>query len=156
MKQSLQIFTLIFLLASCSTTNLLTYKYKRHYSESSWISRDTVKNLVQEICHSKPRVIDAGYCHSLSITFKDTSEAITRKILHLEKDTAIINCKYGILSVWFWDYGESGKSKISGEIEILRWSKHKIKLREDIRILDERLEKTYKLKGKRVFRQRRN
>ena len=116
------------ILASCSRTNLLNYKYRIHYEENSIITSNTTFTLYQNVCYNRPGTIDEEFCYDLTLTFLDTTAAKTKKILNLETDTLIIKSRCGKSSVWF----DSGNNKVTGQIEICVWDKNAVTLKENI------------------------
>lgn len=140
--------TLLLVLTSCVSSNVLTYKNRQHFKENSIITSDTIFKLYQNVCYNKPRVIDEEYCYYLKLTFLDTTAAKTNKTLDLQTDTNIVKAEYGIFSVWNWN---NENNKVSGRIEITLWDKDKVTLKENIVATDYRRKESKKFKGIRTF-----
>jgi hypothetical protein len=136
---------LMLLTSSCSK-NLLTYKYKRHFYEHSTFLNDST--FVQSISYNRRRVIDEEYAHKLIFSFYDIAAAKEKKILNLKTDRDIVKTSYDLFSVWNW---EDENYELSGEIEILKWDKNKLKLKEKIKVIDHQRKETYHFVGKRTF-----
>ncbi len=133
---------------ACDSANLLTYKYKKYYKESNTIANDSVFEANQSVCYHKPRVADGGFCSSLSLRFIDTAAAKTKKVLDLQTDTAIVRANYDFNSVWSWD---APSSKITGQIEILKWHKNKLVLKENVQVFLRSKKQIKKFVGIRIF-----
>ncbi len=138
-------------MTSCSHTNLLTYKHKKYYKENSIITNDSIFKLYQNVCYNRPRVIDEEFCYELTLKFIDTSAAKTKRTLNLQADTLIVKASYGIFSIWNW-YDEN--NKVSGEIEIIKWDKNEVVLRENIKANDFNRKETKKFVGTRIFKRK--
>lgn len=134
------IYSALFLFSACSPTNQLHYKCRRHFYEENVIRIKPPFTLSQDICYNRPRVHDEEYCHTLTFTFLDTTAAKAKRVLNLETDTAIVNTDYGVYSTWLW--GEE-PFLVSGRIEILAWNRRRIRLKEQVVVVnakgDERL-----------------
>ena len=137
------------ILTSCSQANLLTYKHRKYYKENSIISSDSTFKLNQNACYNRPGVIDEEFCYDLTLKFVDTSAAKTKTILDLQTDTLIVKAGYGIFSVWNWS---DENNKVSGQIEILKWDKNEVILKENILAVDLRRKETKKFVGTRTFK----
>jgi hypothetical protein len=136
---------LVMLTSSCSK-NLLTYKYKRNFYERSIFLNDST--LLQSISYNRRRVIDEEYTQRLVFSFYDIAAAKEKRILNLKTDRYIVKTNYYLFSVWNW---EDENYELSGEIEILKWDKNKLRLKENIKITDLQRKKTYYFVGKRTF-----
>lgn len=113
--------------SSCST-NVLMLKYRRHFYEHDSVHSAPLV-LEQDVQFNDPRIIDEEYTHSLEITFHDTAAAKRKKVLNLNKDTAIVTVSYENISVWNWF---SNYNIVGGTIKILKWKQHKIVLEENL------------------------
>lgn len=142
------IYCILTILVSCSRPNLLTYKYKRNYSENSVIGKDSPFKLYQTVCYNKRGVIDEEFCYDLTLKFIDTNAAKTKRILDLQSDTLIVKAEYGIFSVWNWG---NENNNVSGQIELLKWTKNKITLKENIQAIDLKRKETKRFVGTRTF-----
>lgn len=142
-------FFLLCTFVSCSWQNLLNYKYFEHYEEKNFFVIDKDVQLSQSICYNKPHIIDEEHCYDLNLIFLDSSLAILKKKIDLETDTSIVKVNYGIFSIWNW---RDENNHISGHVEILAWNNESITLKEDILVVDHRRNNAKKLKGKRVFK----
>lgn len=140
---------LTILASCCSRTNLLTYNYQKYYEENSIITSDSTFKLYQNICYNKPGVIDEEFCYYLTLKFTDTTAAKTKRILDLQTDTLIVKAGYGIFSVWNWS---DENNKVSGQIEILKWDKDEVILKEKVQATDYRRKETKKFIGTRFFK----
>jgi hypothetical protein len=142
-------YCILTILASCSRTNLLTYKHKKNYKEKSIITSDPNFKLDQNVCYNRPAVIDEEFCYHLTLKFIDAAAAITKRILDLQADTLMVKAGYGTVSVWNWS---DENSKVTGQIEILKWDKDEIILKENIRVIDLRRKETKRFMGTRSFK----
>lgn len=148
MKRVICTVIVLMILASCRQANLLTYKRKQYYSESSVISRDSVLTLYQNVCFNIPNMMDEEFCHTLKLSFTDTLAAKTKKVLDLEKDTALVKAQYSRFSVWNWD---SENNQLKGRVEILTWDSSGILLKEKVMVYDYRRKTTRRFTGTRLF-----
>jgi hypothetical protein len=144
-------YFILTILTSCSQTNLLRYRHKKHYKENSIITSDTTFKLYQNVCYNRPGVIDEEFCYELTLTFIDTVAAKTKKILNLATDTSIVKSRYGIFSVWNW---EDENNKVTGQIEIIAWDKNSVTLKENIFASDYRRKETKNYKGTRTYKRK--
>jgi len=140
--------SIILILASCISSNILTYKNKHHYSEENVIMIDSSFKLIQSVCYNKPDIIDEEFCHNLKLTFLDTAMAKAKQTLDLEVDTNIVKAEYGIFSIWNW---ENENNQVSGQIEITYLDTNQAILTEDIIVTDHRRTETKVFKGTRTF-----
>jgi len=139
------------ILTSCSRTNLLTYKHKKYYKENSIITSDSTFKLHQNVCYNRPSVIDEEFCYDLTLKFIDTTAAKTKRIIDLQADTLIVKAGYGVFSVWNWS---DENNKVSGQIEILKWDKNEVTLKENIKVIDFRRKETKKFVGTRTYKRK--
>ena len=139
------------ILTSSCRTNLLTYKHKKYYKENSIITSDSTFKLYQNVCYNKPGVIDEEFCFDLTLKFIDTTAAKTKRILDLQSDTLIVKAGYGIFSVWNWS---DENNKVCGRIEILKWDKDEVIVKENIQAVDFRRKETKKFVGTRTYKRR--
>lgn len=151
MKKLILTYFILTILTSCSQTNLLTYKHKKYYKENSIITNDSIFKLYQNVCYNRPRVIDEEFCYGLTLKFIDTSAAKTKRTLDLQADTLIVKAGYGIFSVWNWS---DENNKVSGQIEIIKWDKNEVILRENIQVNDFGRNETKKFVGTRTFKRK--
>jgi hypothetical protein len=151
MTRLLLIFSLLTILTSCSRTNLLTYKNKKYYYENSIITIDSIFKLFQNIRYNRPGVIDEEFCYCLTLNFIDTTAAKTKRIIDLQMDTSIVKVGYGIFSVWNWS---DENNKVSGRIEIVKWDKNQVILKENIKAVDFRRKETMKFVGTRTYKRK--
>lgn len=135
-------------ITGCKPTNLLTYKHRAYYSETSIIYRDSTMRLEQSVFYNKPGTIDEEYSCLLTLTFKDTAAARAKKILNLASDTLIVKARFDIVSVWNW--GGDGYPA-TGQVEILTWERDKIRLKENVTVVHKQRNEKYQLKGVRTF-----
>lgn len=149
MKQlTIILFTLLLILTSCNSSNVLNYKNKRHFTESNNITVDSTFNFFQNTFYNKPGILDEEHCHILKLTLLDTTAAKTKKILSLQSDTNIIKAEYDVFSIWNWT---KENNDIYGQIEIVSWNNNGIILKEDISIIDHRRNENLNYKGTREF-----
>lgn len=144
-------YCILTILASCSRTNLLTYKHRKFFKEDSLIKSDTTFTLYQTVCYNRPGVIDEEFCYELTLTFLDTAAAKAKKILNLATDTLIVKSRYGAFSVWNW--GDE-HNKVTGQIEIVAWDKNTVTLKENIHVSDFRRKETKNYKGTRTYKRK--
>jgi len=104
-------YCILTILTSCSRTNLLTYQNQKYYSENSIITSETTFKLYQQVCYSRPGIIDEEFCYFVTLKFIDTTAVKTKRILDLQADTLIVKAGYGIFSVWNWS---DENNKVSG------------------------------------------
>jgi hypothetical protein len=130
---------------------LLTYQHKKYYKENSIITSDSIFELYQNVCYNRPGVIDEEFCYVLTLKIIDTSAAKTKGILDLQADTLIVKAGYGIFSVWNWS---DENNKVSGQIEIIKWDKNEVVLRENIQANDFSRKETKKFIGTRTFKRK--
>lgn len=143
------LFAVFIVLNACGSSNLLLYKYRRFYDEQQYFERDSSSiNLYQSVCHV-PRAIDAGSCYELAFFVLDSAAALSKRVLNPATDTAIIKYSYGIFSVWDWD---AEGSVVTGEIRILHWGSKKIRIKENLVVVDNSRHDTKQFKGRRTFR----
>ena len=150
MKPIFSVLIIVLLCSSCTTNNLLKYKWRRQYDESNEIQRDTNTSvvLVQDVCYLNRRVIDGGFCYNLQITIHDTLRATAMQKITLGVDTNVVSGSYGLTSVWHWDHPVNS---VTGTVEIKKWSHNKIRLREDLVVEDFKRKGKKKFKGCRTF-----
>lgn len=129
-------------------TEVLKLYSKKHFSEENRIFFDSSFTLVIETCYNKPRTIDDEYCLKLKISFLDTLKARQQKMFSISKDTLIVKCNFDVSSVWNW---EDENTSISGTIKIISWSKKNIEMDIDLKIQNNRRNRTYIYKGGRTF-----
>lgn len=139
------IVTFIF---SCTKNNVLLYKHKKYYKENNIITSDTIFTLYQKVCYNKPGVIDEEFCYSLKLEFLDTNLAKSKRIIDLQSDTLILKASYGLFSVWNW---ENEETRISGQIEIIKWNPKGVIVKEHILCEDIRTNEINRFLGTRVF-----
>ncbi len=142
------VLSLLLLLCACAPSNLLTYKYHRHYHEQSIITSDSVFTLYQNINYNVPHIIDEEFSYELTFQFKDSLAAKNKKYLNLATDTGLVKTNYDIFSVWSWD---AQKSAVTGEIEILKWNKNEVVLKENVTVKDFTNNETKHYRGTRRF-----
>lgn len=143
------LFAVLIVLNACGPSNLLLYKYRRFYDEQQYFKRGSSSiNLYQSVCHV-PRAIDAGSCYDLVFFVLDSTAALSKRVLNPATDTAIIQYSYGIFSVWDWD---ADGSVVTGEISILHWGPKKIRIKENLVVIDNSRHDTKRFKGRRTFR----
>lgn len=142
------LFAVFIVLNACSQSNLLLYKYRRFYDEQNYFKRGSSINLYQSVCHV-PRAIDAGSCYDLAFFVLDSAAALSKRVLNPATDTAIIRYSYGIFSVWDWD---AEGSVVTGALSILHWGPKKIRIKENLVVVDNSRHDTKRLKGRRTFR----
>jgi hypothetical protein len=130
---------------------LLSYKHKKYFKENSIITSDPTFKLYQNICYDRPGIIDEEFCYSLTLRFIDTTAARTKRILDLQTDTLIVKAGYEIFSIWNWS---EENNNISGQIEILKWDKNEVLLKENIKAVDFRRKETRKFAGTRTFKRK--
>jgi hypothetical protein len=137
------------------TTEVLQLGEKKYYSEKDSLSRDSLLNLVQEICYDEPEVIDEEHCFYLKLSILDTTKARQLRLLNVSRDTSIINCLFYIRSVWspMWNILGDRKATITGTVKIVSWTTNSITADLHLRIKDYRRSKTYLYiyKGQRIF-----
>ena len=109
--------------------------------------------LYQDIGYNSPGVIDEEFSYTLNLIFLDLATAKTKKKLDLTRDTAIIRSKYGVFSVWNWDDEDN---KVSGQIEIITWSKRSVTIKENVFIYDVRRNEKRTFIGTRTFKRRKD
>ena len=137
-------------LLSCQTPNLLRDKYRPFYSESNtWTVQDGKHLLTQRICYNRPGVIDEEFCEVFTCSVPDSAAFRNKKVIQVERDTAIVALRYGRYSVWNWS---DERNQLTGTLELLRWTPEELLLREKIIIHDFRRNERKKLAGKRKFR----
>lgn len=141
-------YFILTILTSCSRTNLLTYKHRKYSKENSIITSDTTFKLYQHVCYNRPGVIDEEFCYYITLIFSDTTAAKTKRSLNLETDTLIVKAQYGVFSVWNWS---DENNKVSGQIDIVKWNRDEIILKENIQAIDNRRKETKRFKGTRTF-----
>ena len=145
--------TLLLVLTSCVSPNVLTYKKRQYYSENSIITSDTIFKLYQNVCYNKPGVIDEEFCYYLKLIFFDTTAAKAKKTLDLQTDTDIVKAEYGIFSIWNWS---NESNKVFGQIEITHWDSNNVTLKENLVVTDYRRKGNKKFKGTRTFTRKDN
>ena len=124
-----------------------------NFTENNVISTDKriTKNmftLYQNIGYDAEAIIDEEYNYTLKLFFPDPTTAKTRKILNLSTDTAIVKSIYEVVSPW----GSGGKNNgISGQIEIIEWSKNSVTLKENITVYVSRRKQIVTFVGTRTF-----
>lgn len=137
-------------LTSC-TGNLLTYKHRIYFHEENELVHDSIFLLRQRVCYNRPQVIDEEHCYELQLTFTDTLAAKTKKLLDLATDTALVKASYGLFSVWSWGGDDN---PVSGTIQILRWRKDCVVLRERVYVYDRYKQEKKSFRGTRTFRKK--
>jgi hypothetical protein len=135
-------------LAACGY-NVLHLKYRRHYTERSILTRDTVRTAYQQACYDRRNVIDEGHCYYLRLRFPDTAAIHGGMRLDLERDTALVRADYGLFSIWNWS---EERNTVRGTITVLEWSPGHIRLNERVRVEDERRDETRRFNGTRTFK----
>ena len=148
MTRLLLIFILPITLASCVSTNVLTYKHRKHFKERNIITSDSIFTLYQDASYNRPNIVDEEFSYYLDLTFLDTTVAKTKRILNLATDTTIVKGHYGISSVWSWG-GDS--TKVSGQIEIIHWGNDGITIKENVHTKDFRRKQAKRFKGTITF-----
>jgi len=141
----------LIILTSCSQTNLLTYKYKKNYTEYRIIERDTIFKIQQNVCYNKPRKTHDEFIYGLTLTFIDTAAAKAKKNLNLSTDTLIVKSRYGIFSIGNF---EDENNKITGKIKIISWKKNSITIKENIIVSDFRRKEIKNYKGTRKYKRK--
>lgn len=104
--------------------------------------------LRQIVSYGRKGVIDEEYSIILSFEFHDRSTLVPKKVLEVEKDTAWVSVEHDILSVWNW---EKENATISGWIKVLSTGDDSIRIRERIKVHDERNERILSYRGSRTF-----
>lgn len=137
------------MLTSCINTNISTSRPGRYFKQENSIRSDSTFKLIQKVCFNIPRLIDEEYCYVLTLKFLDISKAKSKKTLDLQTDTLIVKASYNKFSIWDWS-GEI--TNVSGQIEILKWKKNKVVLKQNITAIDTNGNKTQKFVGKILFR----
>lgn len=136
--------------SSCASPVLL-YKYRPNFVEQAQLVQDPASNMVelrQIVSYGRKGVIDEEYSIILSFEFHDRSTLVPKKVLEVEKDTAWVSVEYDILSVWNW---EKENAAISGWIKVLSIGDDSIRIRERIKVHDERNERILSFRGSRTF-----
>ena len=93
-------------------------------------------------------MIDEEFCYYLTLKIIDTTAIKTKTKLDLETDTSIVKAGYGMFSVWNWS---DENNKVSGQIEIIKWDKNEVILKENVQVIDFRRKETKKFIGIRTF-----
>lgn len=142
------IFLTCILFFSCSK-NVLTFKYKKDFSErDEGVSKNDRLELSQIVFYNKPNTIDEEYSHHLTFLFLQSKFVKKGTKYHLPNDSLAIKIKYDLFSIWNW---EDESVKVSGTVFILDFQPTFIKLKENITITDFRRNRVLKFKGKRLF-----
>ena len=151
MKRLIITYCLLTTLTSCIRTNLLTYKHIKYFNENNIITSGSTFELYQNVCYNRPGVIDEEFCYDLTLKFIDTTASKTKRILDIQLDTLILKASYGISSIWNWS---DENNKVSGQIEILKWDKNEVILKENILAVDLGRKETKKFIGIRTFKRK--
>jgi hypothetical protein len=125
------------------------------FRERSAIMGDRRDTLAQEITYNLPGTLHDAYNYELKIFFLDTALAKQKRVLDLDRDTAIVKVLPLFWSAWVPDVGINTihlDSTSRGTIEIKEWNKDEIKLKENINVYDSAEKKKRKFKGVRTFR----
>ena len=107
------------------------------------------KEFVQSVCYNQPHSVDEEFCYTLGMNFAATEQLAAGKTYDLAKDTAVLSCSFGQLSVWTWGYDT--RPVFSGTVRILRVEEDEVTLEENIRIVRSNGE-VMLYKGERTFR----
>ena len=143
------IFTVNFCIGQ-KLTNVLDHKKDKYFIEKNILLHDTGISLLQEMCHDIPEVSDDRVCLSLHIFILDSAKAVKLKSIDIIKDSAIIKCNFG-KKAFMPDPVNGAKRKLSGTINVIQWKKNSIKLKMDIKVIDEDWNHVYYYRGKRNF-----
>jgi hypothetical protein len=130
------------------TTHVLKLKDKRNYSEQNILFSDSVIIFVNEVCYNEPNTIDEEGCFILKLTLIDTTKARQLKKVDVAKDTTVIKCLFDYLSVWNW---EEERTTITGVVGILALTKKSIAVSFNVKVIDNRRNRTYIYIGNRTF-----
>ncbi len=134
---------------SCSSKNILNYKYKLRHNEETKFKKENIITLYNNIYFHLPRnVIDGGGFHRIKIQISDTIVAKQKKKLNFQNDYLIINGEYQTYT-YLW---ENDPLKINGEIEILEWNNTFIKIKLNAWINDSDNKLMYFISGKRKYK----
>lgn len=151
MIRGILILNILLLLSSGCHKNILGHKHNKNYREEFLIKSGTNLTLYQNIEYGRKNVADVGFSDKLKLIFLDSINAKTKQVLNIEKDTLIIKCSYDKSSAWI---DGSNKTKIAGNIKIIKWSSNEIILNENITIIDSGWNEVKKFKGTRTFKRK--
>lgn len=131
MTRVLIIFCSFSIISSFGQTNILKLKDQKYYTERNIILNDSVFTLSQNVCYDMPEVVDEEGCYWLKLTFLDTFYVRRKKIIDLST-CPLVKGEYGLDGQIILE----PKSKVIGQIEILKWESESIRIKENIEAYD--------------------
>ncbi len=147
MKLSVTLLFLLLATAGFAQTNVLSLYKQQHYNEIDEVEKNSTFTLRQEVNYNDRRVIDEEHTYLLRLFF-NSNNAPTPTVLNVATDTAIVKLYYNHYSVW--DFNDD-IYKFTGTIEILKWTKKAITLKEDITVTDAQTGEAVCYKGELTF-----
>ena len=147
MTRLLLIIPFLSIFSACRQ-NLLSYDNKQQYNVKSFITRDSIFTLHQNVLFAKPKGANKDLAYTLSLTFLDFPAAKQKGLLNLEADTAILRVHFGASLAH--DHN-SGDNKVQGVIYLLDFGKDKVTLKENINVHIRNRKQTVRFNGKPSF-----
>jgi hypothetical protein len=105
---------------------------KPYYTERTTFGKEN--DFIHAVSYNVPHAVDEEHVYSFRFVFTDFENLKAGDVFNLNTDTAKIHVKYGVLSVWTWNY--DNKASFSGTIKVISVTKKEIILEEDVRIRD--------------------
>lgn len=143
------------LLSSCYQPNLLAYRWRQiGYSEGKLMIEDADSITLEHTVYYKNPIIfnKRDFKHQITLVITDTTAAQAKKILDLEKDTAIVKGYYQYSTEWSNYLNDTTTYLMGGQVEIIFWNKNRITIMERLNVVNTRNHVTRFFQGKRTFR----
>ena len=142
------IISLLLLLSSCVSKNIIINDNCKYYAETN-ILKDYENGIIlkQRVQSNNTNGLHSSWSF-LTINFTNFSKIEINKNYTIGKDTSFLKVKYEFNSNRFWDL----KTKsISGKIKINSISENEVEITENVYVIDE-FDKKMKFKGTRIFK----
>ena len=132
-----------------SVINICALSLRPFYHETTTFSGQN--EFVHSLSYNDPKVIDEEHTFTLGMNFAPTEKLKAGNVYDVAKDTTVLHCTFGNLSVWTWDYDTH--PVFTGTVRIVKAEEDTIVLEENIRIVRPDGQVVV-YKGKRTFRRK--